>query len=127
MEDRSLARTAFHSQPRQRAGLESLLLQRVTLTEPSDLETWVPAQQTARAYTHMCKNMHRQKNLGDSISRASNFGSGHGLTVHEFEPRVGLCADSSKPGACFGFCVPLSLCPSPLFALCLSLSLKNQH
>ena len=34
-------------------------------------------------------------------------GSGHDLTVREFEPRVGLWADSSEPGACFGFCVAL--------------------
>uniref|UniRef100_A0ABI7YG44 Uncharacterized protein n=1 Tax=Felis catus TaxID=9685 RepID=A0ABI7YG44_FELCA len=27
----------------------------------------------------------------------------------EFEPRVRLCADCSEPGACFGFCVSLSL------------------
>ena len=39
----------------------------------------------------------------------SDFGSGHDLTVRGFEPHVGLCADSSEPGACFGFC-----------ALCLS-------
>ena len=32
--------------------------------------------------------------------------------VHEFEPRFRLCADSSEPGVCFGFCVSLSLCPS---------------
>ena len=25
------------------------------------------------------------------------FGSGHDLTVHEFEPCVGLCADSEEP------------------------------
>ena len=37
-----------------------------------------------------------------------------------FEPRVGLCADGSEPGACFGFCVSLSLCPSPIRALSLS-------
>ena len=30
--------------------------------------------------------------------------------------RVRLCADSSEPGACFGFCVYLSLCPSPVRA-----------
>ena len=29
-----------------------------------------------------------------------------------FEPCVGLCASSSEPGACFGFCVSLSLCSS---------------
>ena len=45
--------------------------------------------------------------------------------VHEFEPHVGLCADSSEPEAYFRFCVSLSLLPSP--ALSLSLSLKNKH
>ena len=28
--------------------------------------------------------------LGGSVSRASDFGSGHDLAVREFEPRVGL-------------------------------------
>ena len=36
-------------------------------------------------------------------------GSGHDLAVREFEPRIGLCDDSSEPGACFRFCVSLSL------------------
>ena len=35
--------------------------------------------------------------------------SGHDLSVRGFKPCVGLCADSSKPGACFGFWVSLSL------------------
>ena len=39
------------------------------------------------------------------------------------QAHVGLCADSSEPGGCFGFCVSLSLCPYPVCAL--SLSLKN--
>ena len=47
--------------------------------------------------------------LGGSVGWASNFGSGHDLAVCEFEPHVGLCADSSEPGACFTFCVSLSL------------------
>ena len=34
--------------------------------------------------------------------------------VCEFEPHVGLGADSSEPRACLGFCVSLSLCPSPV-------------
>ena len=55
----------------------------------------------------------------------SDFGSGHDLVVPEFEPRIRLCADSSEPGACFRFCVPLPLCPSP--ARTLSLSLKNKY
>ena len=33
--------------------------------------------------------------------------------VHKFEPRVRLCADTSEPGACFGFCVSLSLSAPP--------------
>ena len=60
-----------------------------------------------------------QGRLGGSVGWASDFGSGHDLTIREFEPHVGLCVDSSEPGACFGFCVSLSLC-SPLLALCLS-------
>ena len=62
-----------------------------------------------------------------------NFSSGHDLTACEFKPCVGLCVDRSELGACFGFCVSLSLCPSPL-ALCLptralspSVSKINKH
>ena len=50
---------------------------------------------------------------------------GHDLAVREFEPRVRLWADGSEPGACFRFCVSLSLCPSPVHALSLS-CLKNK-
>ena len=64
--------------------------------------------------------------LGGSVGWASDFGSDHDLTVREFEPRVGLCADSSEPGACFWFCVSLSLCPSPIHALSLSVSKINK-
>ena len=53
------------------------------------------------------------------------FGSGHDLAVHKFEPCFWLCADSSEPGAFFGFCVQVSICPSP--ACTLSLSFKNKH
>ena len=49
------------------------------------------------------------------------FSSGHDLPVRGFEPRVGVCADSSEPGACFRFCVSFSLSLPPLvFCLCLS-------
>ena len=61
--------------------------------------------------------------LGGSVGRVSDFGSGHDLAVCEFEPRVGLCADGSEPGARFGFCVSLSLCPSHAHAL----SLNNKY
>ena len=50
---------------------------------------------------------------------------GHDLAVCEFEPRVWLWADGSEPGACFRFCVSLSLCPSPVHALSLSVP-KNK-
>ena len=45
----------------------------------------------------------------------------------EFEPRVGLWADGSEPGACFLFCVSLSLCPSPVHALPVSVSKINKR
>ena len=47
------------------------------------------------------------------------------ISVREFEPCLGLCADSSEPGACFRFCVSLSLCPSPAYLRCLSK--MNKH
>ena len=61
---------------------------------------------------------------GGSVRWASNFGPGHDLVVCGFEPRVGLCADSSEPGACFWFCVSLSLCSSLAYAMSLSLCQK---
>ena len=45
----------------------------------------------------------------------------------EFEPRVGLWADGSEPGACFRFRVSLSLCPSPVHALSLSVPKINKR
>ena len=57
---------------------------------------------------------------------ASDFGSGHDLTVRGFKPGIGLCADSLEPGACFGFCVSFSLCSSPAHALSPSLSKINK-
>ena len=74
-----------------------------------------------------CLNKHLKYKLGclgGSVSKVSNFGSGHDLTVREFEPYIGLCADSSEPGACFGFCVSFSLSAPPRLKLCLSLCQK---
>ena len=62
--------------------------------------------------------------LGGSVGSASDFSSGHDLADREFESRIRLCADSSEPGVCFGFCVSLSLCLSPTHALSLSISQK---
>ena len=49
------------------------------------------------------------------------------LALRGFEPRVGLWADGSEPGACFPFCVSLSLCPSPVHALSLSVPKINKR
>ena len=46
-----------------------------------------------------------------------HFGSGHDLTVRGFEPRIGLCADSSEPA---WDSVSLSPCPSPACSISLS-------
>ena len=70
--------------------------------------------------------------LGGPVGWASDFGSGHDLTACGFEPRVGLCADSSGPGACFGLCVSLSLslslslsAPARLVTVCVCVSLSK--
>ena len=52
---------------------------------------------------------------------------GHDLAVREFEPRVRVWADGSEPGACVRFCVSLSLCPSPVHALSLSVPKINKR
>ena len=40
------------------------------------------------------------------------------------QAHVRLCADSSEPGVCFGFCVSVCLCLSPAHALSVSLFQK---
>ena len=47
------------------------------------------------------------------------FGSGHDLTVHGFEPRIGPRAGSAEP-AWDSLCLSLFLCPSPAHARSLS-------
>ena len=49
--------------------------------------------------------------------------------AYRLEPRMGLCDDSLEPGACFGFCVSLSLRPSlaRILPLPLSLSLSKTN
>ena len=51
-----------------------------------------------------------------------DFGSGHDLTVSEFEPRFGLHTDSGEHA---WDSLSLFLCPSPACALSLSLSKKK--
>ena len=71
----------------------------------------------------MTKNMLKKKPIGAPGWRSRlgvRLRPGHDLAVREFEPRVRLWAEGSEPGACFRFCVSLSLCPSPIHALSLS-------
>ena len=63
--------------------------------------------------------------LCGSVGWASDFGSGHDLTVREFEPCIRLCADSLEPGACFRFSVFLSLTLPNSISVCLSLSVSK--
>ena len=59
--------------------------------------------------------------VAQSIKRLTlDFGSGHDLKIHEFEPHVGLCADSVEPAR-----DSLYLLLSLLFPCCLSLSFSQ--
>ena len=63
--------------------------------------------------------------VGGLDGQVPDFGSGQDLAVRGLEPHVRLCADSSGPRTCFGFCISLSL---PLAsARSLSLSLSRSH
>ena len=53
-----------------------------------------------------------------------DFGSGHDLTVREFEPDVGICADSVEP-AWDSLSPSLPLCSSPTCALSLKYNLRK--
>ena len=78
----------------------------------------------ASCFQELCFKFSKEVNRGAPgwlAGWASDFGSGHDLTVCGFEPRVWLCADSSDPGTCFRFWVSL---PLPPCALSLSLSQK---
>ena len=50
-----------------------------------------------------------------------DLGSGHDLTVREFKPRIGLCADSADPAP---DSLPLLLLPTRAHILSISLSLS---
>ena len=68
---------------------------------------------TAPVGTFLHPKEANSEDLGGSVGSAFDFSSDHDRPVREFKPHVGLCADSSEPGPCLGFCVSLSLCPSP--------------
>ena len=85
---------------------------------------WPVVGQIRQRATNRLNNI--KKHVLGAPGWLSQLSSGHSLAVREFEARDGLCADSSEPGACFGFCVCLSLSAPPLLALCLSLSLSQK-
>ena len=60
--------------------------------------------------------------LGGSAGEGSDFGSGDDLVVREFEPCLGLCADSSEPAS---ESVSPSLSAPPPLTRCVSL--KHKH
>ena len=63
--------------------------------------------------------------LGGSVGWASNFSSGHDVTVREFEPCIGLCVDRQSLERASDSVSP-SLSAFPWLVLCLSFSLKNK-
>ena len=66
--------------------------------------------------------------LGDPVGEASDFGSSHDIAVHEFKPHIGVCADARSLEPASDSVSPfLSLPPTPVHALSLSLSKVNKH
>ena len=45
------------------------------------------------------QNRHRLGSLGGPVGSMFDFGSGHDLMVHEFEPHMGLSAVSAEPAS----------------------------
>ena len=74
-------------------------------------------------FANINKNINRHKGTWVAQTvQASDFSPGHDFTVQGFEPRIGLCTDSSKPAS--DSVSPSLSAPSPLM---LSLSLKNKY
>ena len=63
--------------------------------------------------------------MGGSVDGASNFGSGHDLTVREFRCHIGLSTISAEP-ASDPPSLPLSISHSPARFLSFPLSQKNE-
>ena len=83
------------------------------------MQTGVATLENSMEVPQKVKNKTTPGRLSGSVGWLSDFGSGHDPTAPELQPCVGVRADSSEPGACFQFCVSVSLCPSPTHALSL--------
>ena len=63
--------------------------------------------------------------LGGSVGEASDFSSGLDLTVREFEPHIGLCAEQLRAWSLLQIlCLPLSLLLPRSCSVCLSFKNK---
>ena len=76
---------------------------------------------TSTKSLHSIKKQVKLGRLGGSVGEASNFRSGHDLSVREFEPHMGLSAVSTEPAS-----DPLSPSLSAPASLFLSLSKINK-
>ena len=75
-------------------------------------------------FANLNKKNKLEGHLDGSVGEASNFGSGHHLTIHEFQPHIKLYGVSVEPAS-----DPLSpsLSVPPPLTLFLSLSKLNKH
>ena len=81
----------------------------------SIFDSTVPTPDSSQGLVNLVKNTSSEGVWVDqSIEHpALDFGSGHDLTVHGMEPRVGLCTDSMQPAwECLSLSLSLSLFPS---------------
>ena len=88
---------------------------------PATDNTWSAGGLLAPSKSKVSGNK-RRGCLGGSVGGASDFGSGHDLAVHGFEPHIGLCVDSLEPAP--GSLSPFLYPPLPR-SLSLSLPLSK--
>ena len=94
--------------------------------------SWDSVSFSLSALAHLChvslNKKFKQSKMGVPgwLSQVSDFGSGHDLRVHEFEPHIELSVVSAEPTSDF-LSPSLSLPLLCLHVLSLSLSKMNKH